>query len=103
MASLSIFSGLAATLDNRMGDLAILRAVGYSKKRIFKIICLEGTSIVIFGILSGILMGMIIFSLFIESILTINQSGLTFRFNYDFFLIISAGSSLFKSIGIKFL
>lgn len=90
MASLSIFSGLAATLDNRMGDLAILRAVGYSKKRIFKIICLEGTSIVIFGILSGILMGMIIFSLFIESILTINQSGLTFRFNYDFFLIISA-------------
>ena len=90
MASLSIFSGLAATLDNRMGDLAILRAVGYSKIRIFKIICLEGTTIVIFGILSGILMGMITFSLFIDTIFAINQSGLTFRFNYDFFLIILA-------------
>ena len=43
IAILSIFSGLAGNLENRMGDLAILRALGYTKKRIFKIIVLEGT------------------------------------------------------------
>ena len=42
ISALSIFSGLAGNLDNRMGDLAILRAIGYTKKRIFKIIILEG-------------------------------------------------------------
>ena len=41
-AGLSIFSGLAANLENRMTDLAILRALGYSKNRIFKMICIEG-------------------------------------------------------------
>ena len=55
IAVLSIFSGLAGNLENRMGDLAILRALGYSKKRIFKIIAMEGTSI----IFSGIFLGMI--------------------------------------------
>ena len=53
IAILSIFSGLASNLDNRMGDLAILRAIGYSKKRIFKIIAMEGAVIVFFGIFLG--------------------------------------------------
>ena len=59
MAILSIFSGLASNLENRMGDLAVLRAIGYSKKRIFKIISLEGMVIVISGLILGILMGLV--------------------------------------------
>ena len=51
IASLNIFSGLASNLENRMGDLAVLRAVGFSKKRIFKIIVLEGILVVFIGIL----------------------------------------------------
>ena len=35
IAALNIFSGLASNLENRMGDLAVLRAVGYSKKKNF--------------------------------------------------------------------
>ena len=50
IASLNIFSGLASNLENRMGDLAVLRAVGFSKKRIFKIIVLEGILVVLIGI-----------------------------------------------------
>ena len=55
IAILSIFSGLAGNLENRMGDLAILRALGYTKQRIFKIIVLEGTLIISFGILLGVI------------------------------------------------
>ena len=34
---LTIFTGLASNLENRMGDLAILRAIGYSKKEFLKL------------------------------------------------------------------
>ena len=48
IAILSIFSGLTGNLENRMGDLAILRALGYTKKEYLKIIVLEGTLIISF-------------------------------------------------------
>ena len=44
-----------------MGDLAILRAIGYSKYRIFKIITLEGLIIIFFGVLMGLVFGILIF------------------------------------------
>ena len=59
IAILSIFSGLASNLQNRMADLAILRAIGYTKKRIFKIISLEGIFITLLGIFAGLLFGYI--------------------------------------------
>ena len=52
---LSIFAGLAGNLESRMSDLAILRALGYTKFRIFKILSLEGTLLVIFGLILGLL------------------------------------------------
>ena len=42
IAILSIFSGLAGNLENRMGDLAILRALGYSKKEYSRLLLLKG-------------------------------------------------------------
>ena len=68
IASLNIFSGLASNLENRMGDLAVLRAVGFSKKRIFKIIVLEGILVVLIGILLGILIGFLLFSILTHNI-----------------------------------
>ena len=83
IAILSIFSGLAGNLENRMGDLAILRALGYSKKRIFKIIALEGAFIISLGILLGIIMGFITFEI-LSQIITLTKANLI---NVNFTLI----------------
>jgi len=88
MAILSIFSGLASNLENRMGDLAVLRAIGYSKKRIFKIISLEGMVIVISGLILGILMGLVGFNILTQMITPLNISQASFSFTMNFVLII---------------
>ena len=88
IASLNIFSGLASNLENRMGDLAVLRAVGFSKKRIFKIIVLEGILVVLIGILLGILIGFLLFSILIHNIFTLHTTNASLVFNLDFILII---------------
>ncbi len=88
VAALSIFSGLAANLQNRMTDLAILRALGYSKNRIFKMICIEGITIVTMGLIVGILFGLILLSFFIGIISPLNQSNMGFIFAYDLLFLI---------------
>ena len=88
IAALNIFSGLASNLENRMGDLAVLRAVGYSKKRIFKIIVLEGILVVLIGLLIGILIGFLLFNILTHNILPLNTSNASLILNLDFFLII---------------
>ena len=88
IASLNIFSGLASNLENRMGDLAVLRAVGFSKKRIFKIIVLEGILVVLIGILLGILIGFLLFSILTHNIFTLHTTSASLIFNLDFILII---------------
>ena len=89
IAILSIFSGLAGNLENRMGDLAILRAIGYTKKRIFKIIVLEGTLIISFGILLGVIMSFFAFEIFSNLITPLNVSKAKFVLNFDFYFIIT--------------
>ena len=88
IASLNIFSGLASNLENRMGDLAVLRAVGFSKKRIFKIIVLEGILVVLIGILLGILIGFLLFSILTHNIFTLQTTNASLIFNLDFILIV---------------
>ena len=87
IAALNIFSGLASNLENRMGDLAVLRAVGFSKKRIFKIIVLEGILVVLIGLLIGIFIGFLLFSILTSNISPLNTSNASLIFNLDFFLI----------------
>ncbi len=85
---LSIFAGLITNLDNRMGELAILRAIGYSRKRIFKIIILEGMSIVGIGLFIGILVGIVGFEVLTKIIIPLNTIQANFQFNLSFFLIV---------------
>ena len=85
---LSIFSGLASNLENRSTDLAILRAIGYSKNRIFKIISVEGMLIVVSGITLGIILAISIFALLIQNITPLKISQAAFNFNYDILLVI---------------
>ena len=89
IASLNIFSGLASNLENRMGDLAVLRAVGYSKKRIFKIILLEGTVVVMIGLLVGILLSFLLFSILKQNLSPLNTINASFILNIDFIIIIA--------------
>ncbi len=88
IASLSIFAGLAGSLENRMGDLAVLRAIGFSKKRIFRIITIEGMLIVLVGLALGIAMGISGFAVLAKTITPLNTSGANFAFTPDFILVI---------------
>jgi len=88
IASLSIFSGLAANLENRISDLAVLRAIGYAKNRIFKIICFEGTIITILGIFFGILIGFQTFNLFVQIVSPLKITQASFIFSLNFILLI---------------
>ena len=81
-AILSVFSGLAANLENRMGDLAVLRAIGYSKNRIFKIICIEGISIVLTGLIVGIMISILIFDAFVSTFGVSNTIQFEFIFHH---------------------
>ncbi len=62
LAALSIFAGVAGSLDSRTNDLAVLRALGYTRARLFRIIMTEGMVITLCGIGLGILLGMACFA-----------------------------------------
>jgi len=88
IAALSIFSGLAGNLENRLKDLAVLRAIGYSKQRIFKIITLEGGVITLLGIIIGISISFISFKILATSITPLSMTEIEFTLTKDFFFII---------------
>ena len=88
MAALSIFAGLAANLENRMGDLATLRALGYTKKRVFKIIIFEGITIIILGLILGLLFGITIFEVINNVITPLNIIQESFNFTNDLIFIV---------------
>ena len=90
IASLSIFAGLAGSLENRMSDLAVLRAIGYSKQRVFKIIALEGFFIVLAGIVIGFIMGLAGFILASHVIAPLAASGAQIIFTPDYVWVILA-------------
>ena len=88
IAALSVFSGLAGNLENRLKDLAVLRAIGYTKRRIFKIITLEGGVITFVGIIVGISISLISFNILATLITPLSMTGISFTLTKDFFLII---------------
>ena len=88
IAILSIFTGLASNFENRLRDLAILRAIGYSKARVFKIISLEGIIIVSFGIIIGLCSSFLVFNLLVDIIAPLNNSNAKFNFSIDIVIII---------------
>lgn len=90
IAALSIFAGLAGSLDSRMGDLAVLRAIGYSKARVFKIITLEGMMIVLSGLGLGLVMGLGGFVLLAHIVTPLQASGAAISFTNDFILVLLA-------------
>lgn len=51
---LGVFAGLSAAMEGRMTDLAVLRALGFSRPRLVKLIMGEGLIVVISGIAVGV-------------------------------------------------
>jgi len=75
VAALSIFAGLAGHLDNRRDDLAVLRALGYGKFRIFRLILAEALAVALAGIALGIISACLVFSVMAENIAPLAASG----------------------------
>lgn len=90
VAALSIFAGLASSLENRMGDLAVLRAVGYSKKRVFKIIVTEGMFIVLMGLALGLVLGLYGFMIIAETFQPLATSSAQLNITHDLLWVIAA-------------
>ncbi len=88
IAALSIFAGLAGSLENRMGDLAVLRAIGYSRRRILKIIMTEGMIIVLIGLILGLSMGLYGFSILTAIISPLEASGATLHFTREMGIVV---------------
>ncbi len=75
VAALSIFAGLAGHLDNRRNDLAVLRALGYGKFRIFRLILAEALAVALAGIALGIVSACLVFTVMAEKIAPLAASG----------------------------
>ena len=79
IACFSIFAGIAGTLENRKTDLAVLRALGYSRARIFSIIAGEGLTLVFIGAVTGGLLSVIGFTFLIKTMPSLSASGATYQ------------------------
>lgn len=62
LAALSIFAGVAGSLDSRASDLAVLRALGYTRARLFGVIIAEGMMVTLGGLALGIACGIAAYS-----------------------------------------
>lgn len=76
MAALSIFAGIAGSLDSRSGDLAVLRALGYSRRRLFGLLLMEGMTLAAAGLALGFALGAGGFALLAPSIPALGAQGL---------------------------
>lgn len=90
ISALSVFAGLAGSLENRANDLAVLRALGYAKLRLFKIIMAEGLLIVTTGIILGIAFGLIGFTTLTKIVAPLSASGAAVHLSTDMVLIVAA-------------
>lgn len=54
---LGVFAGLNAAMEGRMNDLAIFRAIGFSRWRLMRLVAIEGMLIVCAGIIAGMAAG----------------------------------------------
>lgn len=100
IAALSIFAGLAASLENRLSDLAILRALGYSRYRLAYIMMIEAMIIVVLGLVLGCLMGLCGFFILSQIIPPLSASGAMITLSPNIILVIIGvlGAGLFAAI-----
>lgn len=77
LSLLSIFAGITGAMDTRMRDMAILRALGYSSKRIAAMVVAEGVILGGLGGLLGLILGFGGFMIMVEVMVPLKASGAT--------------------------
>jgi putative ABC transport system permease protein len=82
MAALSIFAGMAGSLEGRSGDLAVLRALGYSPLRLFGMTLAEGMMMVTAGLVLGFALGLGGFSLLAQKLPALDGAVLRFHMHW---------------------
>ncbi|MBN8521669.1 MAG: FtsX-like permease family protein [Alphaproteobacteria bacterium] len=75
MAALSIFTGLANSLENRLGDVAVLRAIGFSSRRVMGLILCEAMFLTLIGLLAGLAGGYGVYALLATHMAPLSASG----------------------------
>jgi putative ABC transport system permease protein len=80
LAVFSIFAAIAGGLENRKAELAVLRALGFSRMRIFALVAGEGLCLVITGCLIGGVLSYIGFSYLPNVMPSLAASGASFQF-----------------------
>lgn len=80
IAAFNIVSMMVMVVTDKQSDIAILRTIGMTSKRIVKLFFYQGLSIGVIGIVIGVILG-IVLSINIESII----SGIESVFNFEFF------------------
>ncbi len=75
MAALSIFSGLASSLETRGNDLAVMRLLGMSRKRLFGMIVIDALLTAFLGALVGLVAGHFLFAGLIGVVEPLRASG----------------------------
>ncbi len=75
VAAFGIFAGLASGLEQRAGDIAVLRALGYTPLRIFGLVAAEGALLAFAGAVCGVVFGAAGFAILIRVIKPLQDSG----------------------------
>lgn len=77
LALFSIFAGLAGHFETRLRDLALLRALGFSRRRVFALMTGESMAITLTGLLAGFGAGHGFFHLLCTHLPALRDSGAT--------------------------
>lgn len=75
LAALSIFTGLAGSLESRGRDLAVMRLMGMSRRRLFGMIVIEAALTAFSGALAGLVTGHLLFAGLIGMVEPLRASG----------------------------
>jgi putative ABC transport system permease protein len=94
ISALSIFIALYNSLKERRFDLAIMRTMGATRKKLVFTILAEGTSLTLAGTLAGIILGHVAVGVTAVTIEEIQKAGITSIAFYQQEWIILAGSLL---------
>ena len=101
VAAFNIVSMMVMVVTDKQSDIAILRTIGMTSKRIVKLFFYQGLSIGVIGIVIGVILG-IVLSINIESIISSIESVFNFEFfPKDVFYINRFPSEIFFSDIIK--
>jgi len=94
ISALSIFIALYNSLKERRFDLAVMRTMGATRRKLVVTILAEGTSLTLAGTLAGIILGHVAVGITAVTIEEIQKAGITSQAFYQQEWIILAGSLL---------